>query len=487
MVNVSTVRLKQGDQMRLIISLLILCLSTSIASANSKRVALVIGNAGYQHTVALDNTARDAEAMASLFRSVGFEVVEGTNLTRSQMEGKMLEFADKVQNGNVKEAAFFYAGHALQIDGRNLLLPVDADLRTEFDAKLKTINISDIVEGAMATADVKLVLLDACRDNPFRNQIKESMPNKTRSAGMQAGLAKMNTGGGTLVAYATAPDQVALDGEGDHSPFTTSLLKHLPTPNLEIQVAMTRVRADVQDATGARQQPWANTSLTKEFYLNKVSSLPPASAVSADVSAPINTASTGSVHEIEMEMWRSVKESQNPGELEVYLQQFPNGAFANIARQRIAALTDPTQTTRGYVAPGSAGYTPPPAVFKEPGNQATEDALGLDYAMRKEVQRRLTRLGFSTRGVDGQFGGGTRSAVGKWQSTRNYPVSGFLNRYQHEALLNETLPPEPTPVATRSGGSGKKRSSNNSSSGSGELLKTLGAVGVGVLIGRGTR
>jgi uncharacterized caspase-like protein len=162
-----------------------------LVSANAaladKRVAFVVGNAAYKNVAPLPNPAIDAKSMAQVLRNVGIDVVEGTNLTRDKMTERLLEFGKKAEGADV--ALFFYAGHGIAINGTNYLLPVDADIKSEMDVKLgSTINIDLTLEQTMADAKVKLVFLDACRDNPFANKIKSNSP--TRSVSVQQGLRK---------------------------------------------------------------------------------------------------------------------------------------------------------------------------------------------------------------------------------------------------------------------------------------------------------
>src|SRR5689334_15796219 len=244
----------------------LLCILFSAESALAdKRVAFVVGNGAYKNVAPLPNPPVDAKAMAAVLRNVGFEVVEGTNLTRDKMTERLLDFGKKAQGADV--AVFFYAGHGIAISGTNYLLPVDADIKSEMDVKLgAAINIDLTLDQTMGDAKVKLVFLDACRDNPFAAKIKSTA---TRSVNVQTGLAEMKSGEGTLIAFATGPGQTALDGqEGANSPFTRALLAHITEPGVEIQQAMTEVRAQVNDETNQGQLPWGHTNLIGSVYLN---------------------------------------------------------------------------------------------------------------------------------------------------------------------------------------------------------------------------
>src|SRR6476661_9252686 len=180
----------------------VICMAFTAGAANAeKRVAFVVGNGTYRNVAALPNPPIDARAMASALRNVGFEVVEGTNLTRDKMTERLLDFGKKAQNADV--AVFFYAGHGIAISGTNYLLPIDADIKSEMDVKLgAAINIDLTLDQTMSDAKVKLVFLDACRDNPFAAKIKSTA---TRSVSVGQGLAEMKSGEGTLIAFATGP------------------------------------------------------------------------------------------------------------------------------------------------------------------------------------------------------------------------------------------------------------------------------------------
>jgi hypothetical protein len=430
-----------------------LLVSANVAKAD-KRVAFVVGNGAYKNVAPLPNPAFDARSMAKLLRNVGFDVVEGANLTRDKMTEKLLDFGKKAQGADV--ALFFYAGHGIAVNGTNYLLPVDADLKTEMDVKLgAAINIDVTLEQTMSDAKVKLVFLDACRDNPFAGKIKSN--SATRSLSVQSGLAEMKSGEGTLIAFATGPGQTALDGEvGTNSPFTRALMANIASPGVEIQQAMTKVRAQVNEETNKGQLPWGHTNLIGTVYLNPV-----AGAAGAQAEAPNTPAvTTGPVSEVELEFWRSIKDSNKPEELNAYLTSYPNGTFKSLALARIASLQDgPSTATRNL----TTGIDP--LTFTEEADQAAEDQLGLDKGQRRDVQRRLTGLGFDTR-VNGKFDEQTRTVITRWQAARGYPKTGFINKFQLKALQSEIVATrvasaddssddEPARHSRRSGGGGR--------------------------------
>ena len=419
-----------------VIVCLICMIFTADAAKADRRVAFVVGNGAYKNVAQLPNPPVDAKAMAAVLRNVGFEVVEGTNLTRDTMTERLLEFGKKAQGADV--AVFFYAGHGIAINGTNYLLPVDADIKSEMDVKLgAAINIDLTLDQTMSDAKVKLVFLDACRDNPFAAKIKSN--SATRSVSVQSGLAEMKSGEGTLIAFATGPGQTALDGkEGTNSPFTRALIAHIATPGVEIQQAMTEVRAQVNEETNKGQLPWGHTNLIGAVYLNP-SAAPAASAAAPAVTGSTAVASTSSGSDVELEFWRSVKESNKPEELNAYLTNFPNGKFKSLALARIASLeSGPSSTATRTLTPGVD-----PATFTEQASQTTEDQIGLDKGRRRDVQRRLTGLGFDTKQT-GEFDDQTRAVITRWQAARGYPKSGFFNKQQHKALLAEIVAGAPT-------------------------------------------
>ena len=415
----------------LFLSLICMLFAADPARAD-KRVAFVVGNGAYRNVAQLPNPPVDAKAMAAVLRNVGFDVVEGTNLTRDKMTELLLEFGKKAQGADV--AVFFYAGHGIAISGTNYLLPVDADIKSEMDVKLgAAINIDLTLDQTMGDAKVKLVFLDACRDNPFAAKIKSN--SATRSVSVQSGLAEMKSGEGTLIAFATGPGQTALDGqEGTDSPFTRALIAHITQPGVEIQQAMTEVRAQVNEETNKGQLPWGHTNLIGSVYLNPAPAPAPAANVaSPSSSAPAAVASSNGATDVELEFWRSVKESNKPEELNAYLSSYPNGQFKSLALARIAELQNGPSTTTRNLTTG-----PDPATFTAEATQVTEDQIGLDRGQRRDVQRRLTGLGFDTK-ASGKFDETTRAVITRWQAARGYPATGFLNKLQHKALLAEIV------------------------------------------------
>lgn len=271
----------------------------------SKKVALVVGNASYLEAP-LRNPVNDARAVARQLRAKGFDVLLKENVTKTQFSEAVADFGEKLAEGDT--ALFFYAGHGLQVQGRNYLVPVDARITSEQRVRLEALDVEAVLDQTTAAkAKVSLVILDACRNNPFERRF--------RSAG--GGLAQINAPEGTLIAYATAPGKVAADGEGSNGLYTQALLKSLAEPGLKVEEVFKSVRIEVARASGGAQIPWEASSLTGDFFFE-----PPVEQTAVR----------------EVLFWDSVKASTDPSELNTYLTLYPTGHFAPIARARIAAV-----------------------------------------------------------------------------------------------------------------------------------------------------
>jgi tetratricopeptide (TPR) repeat protein len=232
-----------------------------------RRIALVIGNGAYETTTPLANPANDARVIAKSLRGMGFEVIEGFDLKHDAMRRTINEFLRGASNARI--ALVFYAGHGIQIDGKNFLLPVDVTLDGR-DLTADMTEVDQMLAGLDDQIRTNIVIFDACRNNPAA----QPAAGEGRSVQVRSGLAAPSglgkgatTGAGTLLAFATAPGQVALDGDAGNSPFSTALARHIGTPGLEVQAMLTRVRAEVVAATKNAQVPWSNSSLLGEVYL----------------------------------------------------------------------------------------------------------------------------------------------------------------------------------------------------------------------------
>lgn len=323
-----------------------------------KRVALVIANGAYENTRPLRNPVADGQAIAAELRALSFDVIDGYDLTTDAMAGALRDFKSRLISAQV--ALFFYAGHGLQVAGRNYLIPVDASLESEIDLQFEAVPIHVVLGQMEAEPRVNLVFLDACRDNPLARSLARSL-GPTRSTAVQQGLAPERAGDGTLITYATDPGDVAYDGTGEHSPFTQALLQHMAAPSIVVEQMLNRVKRDVREATNDRQRPWVHSSLARDFYLN------PAAATSP--------APEPSVASAELLFWDSIKDSRFRADFEAYLIQFPEGTFAALARNRLSALSDAAPTAQ-EADPVVASL--PPAVTSPPDSgQPVEDEAAM--------------------------------------------------------------------------------------------------------------
>jgi tetratricopeptide (TPR) repeat protein len=239
-------------------------------SSGGRRVALVIGNGAYVSVKALPNPPNDARSIAKSLRDIGFAVSEGVDLDRAAMQKMTRDFLRGAARAQV--ALVYYAGHGVQIDGRNYLVPVDMRPQPGRGITETMIDMDTILAALDDQVRTNILIFDACRNNPLEPKVASAAPDRTIEAG--PGLAAPTTlgsgatlGAGTLIAFATAPGQVALDGEGANSPFSAALSRHIGTPGLEVQQMLTRVRAEVVAATKNKQVPWSNSSLLGEVYL----------------------------------------------------------------------------------------------------------------------------------------------------------------------------------------------------------------------------
>jgi uncharacterized caspase-like protein len=245
---------------RLVRGVALLAFLTLITATNAqadKRVALVLGVSSYQNVPRLANPDGDAVAMSDIFKKVGFDVVElRRDLGVSEMRRAVREFAATATDADM--AVVYYAGHGIEVDGVNYLIPADAKLLSDFDVEDEAVPLDRILQAINPARRLRLVILDACRDNPFYKKMKRS--TGTRSVGR--GLAKVeSTTADTLIAFAAKAGAVAGDGDGVHSPFATALLNHIVTPGLDLRLAFGRVRDEVLKSTGRRQEPFVYGSL----------------------------------------------------------------------------------------------------------------------------------------------------------------------------------------------------------------------------------
>src|SRR5215467_8084755 len=250
-----------------VIGCLLGCLVATQAAAE-RRVALVVGNAQYAHTQALPNPRNDAQDISDLLRKIGFEVTVGFDLNQASFARAIDDFARTLEGADV--GLFFYAGHGLQINEKNYLVSTEEKLESSFLVSSETIELDAVVRLMESKTGTNLIFLDACRNNPLTDNLKRNLAAINRAVTVGRGLARIEpTGRDTLVAFSSAPGQEAADGRGRNSPFTASLLRHMPKPGLEVSVMLKEVTADVRQETNNVQRPQQLSDMSKAFYFVK--------------------------------------------------------------------------------------------------------------------------------------------------------------------------------------------------------------------------
>jgi hypothetical protein len=350
----------------LIVALLAAVLLGTPAGAQTK-VALVIGNSAYHSVPALPNPAHDAADVTASFERLGFSVREVTDATYDDMRRALLEFGRKANNAEM--AVVFFAGHGMEIGGENWLVPIDAELKIDVNAEQEAIALRSVVLAVSSASKLGMVMLDACRNNPFLARMNRTVV--TRS--VDRGLARIEPVSNVLVAYASKEGTVAADGGGRNSPFTSALLEHLETPGLEINFLFRDVHDEVVAATRGAQQPFVYGSLSKEAIYLK----PPA-AVSA-LPGPDEA------------VWGLLKETTDDVALRRFTEQFPNSSLRAQAQARIAALAA-AQASKP-VPPSSDEITW--AIVKETSDEAALRRFVAQYPnsqFRQQAEARMAAL-----------------------------------------------------------------------------------------------
>jgi hypothetical protein len=299
----------QGGHMRTLAAFAftaVLCFGILPAQAD-KRIALVIGNSSYSFAP-LTNHVNDADDLTAALRRLHFDVTEIKNLAIRAFDDALDKFVEHAKDADI--AMFFFSGHGVQIDHRGYLAPVDIRAETESSALRELVAIQEVVSRIENAAKVSVIVLDACRDSPLQERLRRIAESKNKALERPKGLPYVPIAGSdTLVVYATVPGEIALDGPGRNSPFTTALLEHIETPGLDVEVMFKLVTAGVLSATGGKQQPERLSRLQSVIVLL------------------IDTA--------EQDLWDSVKDSTNSDIIQTYLTKYPNGIYRAIARARI--------------------------------------------------------------------------------------------------------------------------------------------------------
>ena len=324
-------------------------LLASPAALAADRVALVVGNSAYTAIGALPNPGNDATDVAAALGRLGFDVTTVRDADRVDMSEALRVFTRESAGADV--SLVFYAGHGLEMDGVNYLVPVDAQLERDTDVRFEAVELDDVL-AATTGAGLRIVILDACRNNPLARSMQRTGASRNVSRGSFGELDETLLGDETLVAYAAAAGTTAADGTGRNSPYTTALLEYLERP-LEIGILFREVRGQVLEETGGEQRPHEYASLLAEHYL-RVPSEPGTVTVAAG-------ASTDTVAQQETVFWQSIAQSSDPADFEAYLAQFPAGTFARLARNRMRALEGAPVDAPAAARPRPSAARPPAA------------------------------------------------------------------------------------------------------------------------------
>jgi hypothetical protein len=355
-------------RLAIFIAIVLACCCASGTALAGKRVALVIGNSAYQNVNPLANPANDAGAMAEMFRKAAFEVVDSRrDLKAQEMRRALREFTDKARGADI--AVIYFAGHGLEADGTNYLVPVDAVLERDADVDDEAVSLNRILMAAEPATRLRLVILDACRDNPFMKKMKRTLASRAIGRGLVGVEASRPN---TFIAFAAKEGSTAADGSGANSPFTTALLKYLTQPGLDIRKAFGFVRDDVMSATGDQQEPYTTNSLGG----NDVALVPAPEK-------PQPPAANGNA-----EMRHDYELAERVGTVEAwdsFVAAHPTGFYADLAkaqRNKLAAETARVQATeRARLAAEEQ------ARLAAEGAKATEQAKAAQQAKEAEAAR----------------------------------------------------------------------------------------------------
>ncbi len=296
------------------------------AQGPEKRVALVIGNSAYQGVPPLKNSASDARGVAASLKEIGFDLVGGGAMTDLDREGleKAIQAFGKASSGGAV-GLFYYSGHGVQVDGKNYLIPVSANVERRADIKFQLVDVDLVLDEMGYTGNqVNVLILDACRNNPYTSR---------GFKGSAAGLAPMDAPRGTFIAYSTAPGKVASDGEGVNSPYSSALAEYIKKPGLRIEDVFIQVGLAVEKTSGGDQQPWQSNNLRGVYRF-----IPNGDAPAGEAVSPVQ-AETAPAHSqdaaFEMKFWESAEKSGDPKDYQAYLESYPSGKFASLAKLRI--------------------------------------------------------------------------------------------------------------------------------------------------------
>lgn len=385
--------------------LILIMIVASLAATNEKRVALVIGNSAYENVSKLANPKNDAADMSVALTDIGFDVTKIEDASFADMRQALRKFSKKARNARI--ALVYFAGHGMEVDRQNYLIPTDAVLASDQDIEYEAISIDLLNRSVSGASGLSMILLDACRNNPFANKMKTD--KSTRSIGR--GLAPVEPNIGSLISYAAREGTTADDGEGRNSPYTKALLNHIKEPGVDVRRIFDKVRDSVMEETGGVQQPFVYSSLPGRDVLLT----PKLDAAPNTANASVPTATNNAA--LELEYWNSVKDSGSIELLNSYIAQYPKGSFAVIAKFRIKNLEAKTETASA-VAP----------IAKDQNTLNPQSPEAFSQTEIRIVQTQLRKKGYGIETVDGIAGSQTRDAIIEYQSDWQIAETGQITR-----------------------------------------------------------
>jgi hypothetical protein len=370
----------------------------------AKRVALVIGNSAYQNVAQLPNPANDAASVADMFKKAGFDAVElRRDVGSLDMRRALRDFYDKTASADI--AVVYYAGHGIEVDGTNYMVPVDAVLKRDRDVDDEAVSLDRILESVDQAKQLRLIILDACRDNPFsKTMIRTTAARALTTRGL---IPAEPTTSNTLIAYAAKGGSTADDGNSGHSPFTNALLAHLTTPGLDVRQAFGEVRDDVLRATDNKQEPYVYGSLGG----GQMALVSPTATTAAPLAPPVPPVAA----DPNVQMRQDYEFAERVGTRQAwtyFLQHYPDGFYANLAKAQLDKLTA-SATSPGTTTP----VAPTKPVQPQPNTQVA--ALPTDTSrttinpadLARSVQTEMKRVGCYSGAVDGSWSTGSQRAL----------------------------------------------------------------------------
>lgn len=390
-------------------------------AAADRRVALVIGNARYASVLALKNPANDAADIAAALRRLGFAVTEEINASYREMRLALRDFAEAAERADM--ALVYFAGHGIEIDKTNYLIPVNAELKSDRDVEFEAISLDAVLRSVAASGGLRIVLVDACRNNPF----SQNMSRTIASRSLGRGLARVDPVGGVLVGYAAREGTIALDGDGRNSPYARALLRHIEEPGLEIGKLFRRVRDTVFEMTNGQQEPFTYGSLPGiDIYLKPPLAAPAPEGLEQIAAAPVDGAEAQIIAD-----YAAAAEKNTLRAWADFADRY--GALSDHALVQLAvARRDSLQRDQ---AARSAEQERDPWLVPKAGLPKF-GPVELDREERKLVQEALLYMGFDPGPIDGQFGPKTRTAIAAASYRIGTTASGKIDRRFLKALPN---------------------------------------------------